>query len=262
MLKNLSKQLAGAVAVAAVALTANLAMADGDKIRIAIEGAYPPFSEKTVSGEVVGFDIDIANALCAEMKRECELVEQDWDGMIPGLLARKYDAILASMSITPERQKKIDFSAKYYNTPAKFAAKDGMFADDKPATLAGKIIGVQSATIHADYAKAIYNASEIREYGTQEEVYLDLASGRLDAILADSIAISDGFLKTDNGSGYSFFGVDHNDPEYFGNGAGVGVRKGETELKEDFSKAIEAIRSNGKYKEINAKYFDFDIYGG
>ncbi|MDX1737698.1 MAG: lysine/arginine/ornithine ABC transporter substrate-binding protein [Alphaproteobacteria bacterium] len=256
------KKVSLAVAAAAVALSAGVAMADGHKLRIGVEGAYPPFSEKTASGELIGFDIDIANALCEEMKKDCEMVEQDWDGMIPGLLSKKYDAIIASMSITPERQKKIDFSAKYYNTPAKFAAKAGAFADDKPATLAGKVIGVQSATIHADYAKAMYKDSDIREYGTQEEVYLDLTAGRLDAILADSIAIDDGFLKTDNGAGYAFFGMDHTDTAFFGEGAGVGVRKGEEDLREAFSKAIKAIRANGKYKAINDKYFEFDIYGG
>ncbi|MTI10968.1 MULTISPECIES: ABC transporter substrate-binding protein [Curvivirga] len=255
------KKVSLTVAAAAIALTAGMANA-ADKVRIGVEGAYPPFSEKTPSGELIGFDIDIANALCAEMKVECELVEQDWDGMIPGLLASKYDGIIASMSITPERKKKIDFSEKYYNTPAKLASKAGMFADDKPATLAGKVIGVQSATIHADYAKATFKDSEIREYGTQEEVYLDLTAGRLDAIMADSIAIDDGFLKTDAGQGYAFFGQDHTDVQYFGEGAGVGVRQEDTELRDAFSKAIKAIRANGKYKEINDKYFDFDIYGG
>lgn len=256
------KKITMTLAAAAVALGASAAMADGAKLRIAVEGAYPPFSEKSASGELIGFDIDIAHALCAEMKRECELVEQDWDGMIPGLLAKKYDAIVASMSITPERQKKIDFSVKYYNTPAKFAGAKGKYSDDSPEALAGKVLGVQSASIHAGYANAVYAKSDIREYGTQEEVYLDLTAGRLDVILADSIAISDGFLKTDDGAPYEFFGKDHTDPQYFGDGAGVGVRKGEGDLKDAFSKAIKAIRTNGTYEKINNKYFDFDIYGG
>ena len=255
------KKITMAVAAAAFTLTAGLATA-GDKLRIGVEGAYPPFSEKTADGKLIGFDIDIAMALCAEMKRECELVEQDWDGMIPGLLSKKYDAIIASMSITEERKKKIDFSEKYYNTPGKLAAKAGMFADDKPATLKGKVIGVQRATIHADFANATYGKmSEIREYGTQEEVYLDLTAGRLDVIVADALAISDGFLKTDNGKGYAFFGVDHNEKKFFGDGAGVGVRKQDTALRDAFSKAIAAVRANGTYVKLNDKYFDIDIYG-
>ncbi len=255
------KKITLALAAAAFTLTAGLATAD-EKLRIGVEGAYPPFSEKTADGKLIGFDIDIALALCAEMKRECELVEQDWDGMIPGLMAKKYDAIIASMSITAERQKKIDFSKKYYNTPAKLAAKKGMFADDNPATLKGKILGVQRATIHSDFASATYGkTSEVREYGTQEEVYLDLTAGRLDAIIADALAISDGFLKTSAGKDYAFFGVDHNEKKFFGDGAGVGVRKGEAKLKDAFSSAIAAIRANGTYAKINNKYFEIDIYG-
>lgn len=233
-----------------------------DTLRVGVEGAYPPFSEKTASGDLVGFDIDIANALCAEMGVECVLVEQDWDGIIPALQAKKYDAIVASMSITPERQKVVDFTNKYYQTPAKFAAKEGVDWEDTPKGLAGKTIGVQRGTIHDDYVSALYTDSEIKRYATQDEAYLDLQAGRVDAILADSIAVSDGFLKTEAGEGYAFFGEDHTDPQYFGEGAGIAVRKGEDELRQKLNDAIAAIRENGTYKQINDKYFDFDIYGG
>jgi arginine/ornithine transport system substrate-binding protein len=253
--KLASIALAGALALGA-------ATANAEDLRIGVEGAYPPFSEKTASGELIGFDIDIANALCAEMGMSCTLVEQDWDGIIPALQARKYDAIIASMSITEDRKKVVDFTNKYYNTPAKFAAKEGMFDADTPEALAGKRIGVQRGTIHDDFLTTVYKDSEVVRYGTQDEVYLDLTAGRLDAILADSLAIDEGFLKTDNGAGYAFFGQDHNDPEFFGEGAGIAIRKGEDELREKFNAAIEAIRSNGTYDEIRAKYFDFDIYGG
>lgn len=255
------------VKLASVVLAGAFSMGIGsaqaqDSLRIGVEGAYPPFSEKTASGELIGFDIDIANALCAEMKVTCEMVEQDWDGIIPALQAKKYDAIVASMSITEDRKKVVDFTTKYYNTPAKFAAKDGMFSEDSPAALAGKRIGVQRGTIHDDYLSSVYKDSEIVRYGTQDEVYLDLTADRLDAILADSLAIDEGFLKTDAGKGYSFFGVDHNDPQYFGDGAGIAIRKGEDDLREKFNAAIAAIRANGTYDEIMKKYFDFDIYGG
>ncbi|MDW3206672.1 MAG: ABC transporter substrate-binding protein [Alphaproteobacteria bacterium] len=253
--------LASAVLAGAFALGLGSAQAQ-DSLRIGVEGAYPPFSEKTESGDLIGFDIDIANALCAEMKVECTLVEQDWDGIIPALQAKKYDAIVASMSITADRKKVVDFTNKYYNTPAKFAAKDGMFDSDTAEALAGKRIGVQRGTIHDDYLTSTYANSEIVRYGTQDEVYLDLTAGRLDAILADSLAIDEGFLKTDAGKGYSFFGTDHNDPEYFGEGAGIAVRKGEDDLRNKLNDAIATIRSNGTYDEIRKKYFDFDIYGG
>lgn len=253
--------LASAVLAGAFALGLGSAQAQ-DSLRIGVEGAYPPFSEKTESGELIGFDIDIANALCAEMKVECTMVEQDWDGIIPALQAKKYDAIVASMSITEDRKKVVDFTSKYYNTPAKFAAKDGMFDSDSTEALAGKRIGVQRGTIHDDYLSSVYKDSEIVRYGTQDEVYLDLTAGRLDAILADSLAIDEGFLKTDAGKGYSFFGTDHNDAEYFGEGAGIAVRKGEDDLRSKLNDAIAAIRANGTYDEIRKKYFDFDIYGG
>ena len=253
-------KLLATLAVAGLALSVAQAGA-AEKLRIGVEGAYPPFSEKTTSGDLIGFDIDIAMALCEKMDRECELVEQDWDGIIPALLARKYDAIIASMSITEERKKRVDFTGKYYNTPAKFAAKDGAFADDTPASLAGKTIGVQRGTIHADFLQAVYPDSELKQYGTQDEVYLDLTAGRLDAILADSVAVDDGFLKTDAGKGYAFFGVDHVDPKYFGDGAGIAVRKGEDDLRDALTKAISEIRADGTYAKINGKYFDFDIYG-
>ena len=254
-------KLASALVAGALAFGLSTAHAGGHSLRIGVEGAYPPFSEKTASGELIGFDIDIANALCAEMGKECTLVEQDWDGIIPALLAKKYDAIIASMSITAERQKIVDFTKKYYQTPAKFAAEDGMFADDAPATLAGKRIGVQRGTTHDDFATSTYPDSEIVRYGTQDEVYLDLTAGRLDAILADSTAVEDGFLKTDAGAGYSFFGQDHTDPAFFGEGAGIAVRKGEEDLRDALTAAIAAIRANGTYDEIAAKYFNFNIYG-
>jgi lysine-arginine-ornithine-binding protein len=254
-------KLTAVLAAGAFALGLGTAQAD-DPLRIGVEGAYPPFSEKTSSGDLVGFDIDIANALCAEMGVECALVEQDWDGIIPALQAKKYDAIVASMSITPDRQKVVDFTKKYYQTPAKFAAKEGVDWEDTPEGLAGKTIGVQRGTIHDDYISALYTESEIKRYATQDEAYLDIQAGRVDAILADSIAVSDGFLKTEAGEGYAFFGTDHTDPQYFGDGAGIAVRKGEDDLREKLNAAITAIRENGTYKEINDKYFGFDIYGG
>ena len=232
------------------------------KLRIGVEGAYPPFSEKAADGSIIGFDIDIANALCQKMNAECKMIEQDWDGMIPGLLARKYDAIIASMSITPERKKRIDFSDKYYKTPAKFISKSGKFSDDSPAALSGKTIGVARATIHDDFLTKLYPDSNIKRYPSQDDVYLDMLSGRLDAMFGASITQDDGFLKTADGKGYAFFGKSYTEPKsIFGSGEGVAVRKGEEKLRDAFSKAIADIRADGTYAKINSKYFKFDIYG-
>lgn len=235
--------------------------AKAETLRVGVEGAYPPFSYITPSGELQGFDIDIANALCAEMGVECQLVAQDWDGIIPALLAGKYDAIVASMSITEERRQVVDFTDKYYQTPARFAAAAGAefdFAGD----LEGIRVGVQRATIHDNYITDNYPTAEIVRYGTQEEANLDLRAGRVDMLLADSMTLNEGFLETEAGEGFAFIGPELTDPQWFGEGAGIAIRQGEDELKERLNAAIAAIRADGTYDEIRQKYFDFDIYGG
>ncbi|MEL6480769.1 MAG: lysine/arginine/ornithine ABC transporter substrate-binding protein [Pseudomonadota bacterium] len=244
---------------AAVCLFATPALAAD--LDICVEGAYPPFSETTSSGDVVGFDIDIANALCDEMGKSCEMVATEWDGIIPALLEGKCDAIIASMSITDERKQVIDFSEKYYQTPAKFVAAADAGLEDTAEGLAGKVVGVQRGTTHQDFMEGEFAGVELKLYGTQDEAYLDLQAGRIDAIVADSIAVSDGFLKTEAGEGYAFFGKDYSIPKYHGDGAGIGVRQGEEELRDSFTAAIKAIRENGTYEKIQSKYFDFDIYG-
>ncbi len=248
-----------AVAAALMAL-AGTAVAAQENLRICVEGAYPPFSETTSSGEVVGFDIDIANALCAEMGVQCEMVKTDWDGIIPALQERKCDAIVASMSITPERQQVIDFSEKYYQTPARFVAPEDADFETTPEGLEGKVVGVQRGTIHQQFMEGEFPDVELRLYGTQDEANLDLQSGRIDAVMADSIVMDEGFLKTDAGEGYHFVGEPYSIPKYHGEGAGIGVRKG-SDLAGKFSDAIDAIRESGEYEDIQAKYFDFDIYG-
>jgi len=255
-----TKILASVIA-AALALSVGAAQA-GENLRIGVEGAYPPFSWKEADGTLKGFDIEVALALCEKMGRECELVEQDWDGIIPALLAKKYDAIVASMSITEERKKRVDFSSKYYNTPAKFvAAKDADF-DDTPGGLDGKVVGLQRGTIHQCYMEKMFPGVELKLYGTQEEVFLDLGAERIDAQISDSVQALEGFLSTDAGKDYAFLGGDQFDLECHGEGAGIAVRKGEDELRSAFNQAIKDIRADGTYAEINAKYFDFDIFGG
>jgi len=235
---------------------------DWSKVRIGVEGAYPPFSYVTPAGELAGFDIDIAKALGEAMGAEVTLVAQDWDGIIPALLAKKYDAIIASMSITEERKKKVAFSNKYYQTPAKFITKKGSMDEFSREAVKGKKVGVQRATIHDRYLTDNYgNDVEIKRYGTQDEAYLDLTAGRVDMLLADSVALSDGFLKKPEGADYQFIGPDLADPKWFGDGAGIAIRKGDTDLVEKFNMAIDKIRSDGTYKAIQDKYFDFNVYG-
>jgi arginine/ornithine transport system substrate-binding protein len=249
----LAAALAGAFAFGAAA--------QNQKVRVATEGAYEPFNYKDANGELKGFDVDIAKALCAKAKFDCEIVAQDWDGIIPGLLAKKYDAIIASMSITEERKKKIDFTSKYYQTPARFIRKKGSGIEINEAALKGKNVGVQRATIHANYIKETYGkVVNVKEYDTQDNANLDLAAGRLDLILADSVVLQEGFLNKPEGKNFEFVGPELRG-KIFGDGAGIGIRKEDTALKAAFDKAIKEIRADGTYKKINDKYFPFDVYG-
>lgn len=236
-------------------------LAQVKKLRIGVEGAYPPFSQIDPSGKLSGFDIDIANALCAEMKAECALVQQAFDGMIPALQTKKIDAVIASMTITEERKRAVDFSDKYYHTPARFVIKKGAGLQATVAGLKGKKIGVQRATIHDRFVTDVFKSASIVRYSKQDEAFLDLTAGRVDAALVDIIAAQQGFLNTAQGKNFEFAGPVYDDPKYFGVGAGVAMRKGDTALRTEFNSAIATIRANGVYKKIQDKYFDFDVYG-
>ena len=254
------KKLAGLAVAGLLALAATSVQADA--LRVGVEGAYPPFSWKEADGTLKGFDIDFAHEVCKRLGRECVLVEQEWDGMIPALLARKFDTIIASMSITEERKKKVDFTVKYYNTPAKLVAKKNPGFEGTAAGLNGKRLGVQRATTHQCSAEKLYPGAELVLYATQEEVWQDLESGRLDAQLSDSLQAYEGFLALDAGQGFEFLGDALDDVECQGIGAGFAVRKENSELRDALSKAIGDIRADGTYKVINDQYFGVDIYGG
>lgn len=243
-----------------IALTS--ASAQADQLRVGVEGAYPPFSWKEPDGSLKGFDIDFAEEICKRLGRECVLIEQEWDGMIPALLAKKFDTIIASMSITDERKKKVDFTEKYYNTPPGIVAKADAGFERTNAGLKGKRLGVQRATTHQCTAESLFPDAELVLYATQEEIFQDLASGRLDAQISDSLQSLEGFLKQDMGKGFAFVGDMIDDEACQGVGAGFAVRKKDTALRDAMSKAIKAMRDDGTYKKLNDKYFDIDIYGG
>lgn len=258
MRKNLKATVAAAVIVL---LGTAGASAEQIKVGMAPE-PYPPFESPDASGNWVGWEIDFINALCAEAKLECTLTFTAWDGIIPALTSKKIDVIINSMSITEERKKTIDFSDKYYNTPAAIVGPKEAKFGSTPEDIKGKVIGVQVSTIHSAYAKKHFkDAAEIKEYQTQDEANQDLAAGRVDAVQADAIAL-DAFLKSDQGKQCcDLKGVVAEDIEVMGPGIGVGLRKEDTALKEKINTAIKALRANGKYEEITKKYFDFDIYG-
>jgi len=261
VVKKLTTLILGAIVLA---LAASPISAELKKTyKVATEGAYAPFNWVDQNGQLQGFDVDIAKELCNRIKVQCDIVAQNWDGIIPGLLAKKYDMIVASMSITEERKKKVDFTQKYYNTPARLVAKKGSGIDPaKKETMQGKTIGVQVSTIHEKFAKHMWgDVATIKSYDTQDNANLDLANGRLDMVMADSVALDEGFLKTDLGKNFEFVGPGYSDPHYHGEGAGIAVRKGDDDLREALNKAIREIRSDGTYQKIESKYFKYDIYG-
>lgn len=230
------------------------------KLRIGVEGAYPPFSEIGPDGKLKGFEIELVQAYCAQMQAQCTLVQQEFDGLIPALQSRKVDAIFASVSITDERSKVIAFSKPYYNTPARLVAKAGTKLEPTAAGLKGKKIGVQRGTTHEAYAAATFKQSELVRYATQDQVFLDLKSGRIEATLMDSPAADFGFLKKAEGKGFAFAGGPINDDKIFGVGTGVGMRKAdEATLGKKFNAAIDALQANGTFKKLADKYFDYDI---
>jgi len=258
----MKKLLVSLIILSIVFSAGNIFAKDWKKIRVGVEGAYPPFSFVTPDGKLDGFDIDIAKALGKAAGAEIVLVSSDWDGIIPALLARKYDCIIASMNMTEERKKKVAFSNKYYQTPAKFVVRKGTIKEFSAAALKGKSIGVQRATTNDTYLTDNYGSDvKVKRYGTQDELYLDMASGRLDMFVADSIAASDGFLKKPEGKDFEFIGPDLTDSKWFGNGCGIAVRKQDTELVKILNAAIDQIRADGTYKKIQDKYFDFNVYG-
>ena len=249
-----------------------------DKIKIGTEGAYPPWNSKDASGKLIGFEVELAYSLCRYMGKQCEIVEQDWDGMIPALIMRKFDAIMAGMSITAERQKAINFSQGYADEVASLAVMKGSDLEgmDTPegvnltlggssvkkalktitGALAGKTVCTQTATIHQNFLESgDVGKINLRTYKTQDEVNLDLASGRCDVALAAAVAFTDYAEKSGKPVvlvGPTFSGG------AFGNGVGVGIRKDDTELLKAFNKAINEARKNGDISRIATKWFGFD----
>lgn len=249
--------------VLAVGLTtfvmAGAASAEQVKIGIAAE-PYPPFASLDASGTWIGWEVEVIDAVCAAAKLDCVITPVAWDGIIPSLTGQQIDAIMASMSITEERQKTIDFSDAYYNTPAVIVADKSMNIEPTPASLAGKIIGIQASTIHQAYANAYFgDAAEIRVYQTQDEANQDLFAGRIDATQADSIAMAD-FVGSDAGACCEIKGPVANDVSILGKGVGAGIRKGDDALRDSLNAGIAAILADGTHAAITARYFTTSIY--
>ncbi len=232
------------------------------EVRLASDFTYPPFNYKNADGQPVGFDIEIADALCKQAQLTCTWVSQSWDALIPSLLAHKSDVIMASMRITEERKGKVLFTNKYYQTPARFVAnKSAGFAMDKTG-LQGKTIGVQQGTIHDRYVTDMFgDVANIKRYTGQDEVYMDMQNGRLDVTFGNADQLALAFLDKPEGESFEFKGAAVTDKAYIGEGTALALRKQDQALAEKFNQAIQAIRADGTYDKIAAKYFNFDIYG-
>ena len=272
--KTLSLALVGS------ALALGGAAAQERTVKIATEGAYAPWNFTGPGGKLEGFEIDLANDLCARMKVKCEIMAQDWDGIIPALQAKKYDAIMAGMSITPKRKEVIDFAGPYANSPNGYlVAKNSPLAkmpgtgeaynlgtqqaaaekaiQASAQTLKGKTVGVQGSTIHSNFAdKYLKGTADVREYKTTEQHDLDLAAGRIDAVLADATAII-GTLEKPEFKDYVLVGPSITGG-MLGEGVGVGLRKDDTQLKKSFNEAIQAAIKDGTVKKLSEKWFKID----
>jgi polar amino acid transport system substrate-binding protein len=244
---------------AALALAAGTALANPVKVGIAAE-PYPPFASPDAGGKWVGWEVEIIGAVCAAAGMDCEIVPVAWDGIIPSLTSGRIDAIMASMSITEERMQTIDFSDKYYNTPTVIVGPKAVAMTPDAEGLEGRTVGVQVATVHQTYAQTYFTGSEIKLYQTQDEANQDLVAGRIDATQADSLAM-EAFLATPEGAAFEIKGAVADDPAILGRGVGVGLRKGDADLKARFNAGIAKIRADGTYDAISARYFATSIYG-
>jgi lysine-arginine-ornithine-binding protein len=254
------KQLAIALTLA-LAATGSQAK-DWKEIRFGTDATYAPFESKASDGKLVGFDIDLGNAICAHLKAKCVWVEQDFDGMIPALKAKKFDGILSSMNVTEKRMQQIAFSSKLYNAPSRLIAKKGSGLTPTPESLKGKHIGVDQGSVHEAYARKYWEpaGATVVTYQNQEQLYLDLTAGRLDAALQHAIQADEGFLKMARGRDFAFAGPALDDPKTLGTGSAVGLRKEDADLKQAIDQAITAMLKDGSYKKIEQKYFSFSVY--
>lgn len=246
-----------------VACTATSAFAkDWSVIKFGTNPTYAPFESKASDGSLVGFDIDLGNSICKKLKAKCEWVENDFDGLIPALKARKFDGILASMNITEQRQKQISFTDKIYNSPTRMVVKKGSPLLPTTELLKGKRLGVQQGTVQETYAKQHWESSGVKvvAYQNQDMVYQDLTTGRLDASLQDAVEAEYSLLKTAKGKDFTFAGGNITDQKIFGVGVGIGLRKEDEELRKDINRAFAEIIKDGSYAKLAKKYFSFDIY--
>ncbi|AZC24195.1 transporter substrate-binding domain-containing protein [Pseudomonas sessilinigenes] len=231
--------------------------AQAEVLKIATEGAYPPFNYVDSSNQLHGFDVDIANALCERLKVQCQIVAQDWEGIIPALMAKKYDAVVASMIATDERKKKIAFTNHYYRTPLSVAVPRDSDITDAQTDFKGRTVGAQSSSTQAIYAEDHYGpaGADVKFYPTLDEANSDLAAGRIDGVIADKFPL----LAWAESAGKDCCKI-IGDVNGTTADASIAVRKEDNALRERLNQALDEIVADGTYKKISSRYFAFDIY--
>lgn len=266
MLKNIGGRATNLVSSIVIGLcisgTAVSAVSEAQETvtKVAVEGIFPPFNYLDSNNKLQGFDVEIAKALCSVAELNCEFVVQDWDGMIPNLLAKKYDTIISSMSMSSERKEKVKFTNPYYDSPSVFIVqKSSSLKRMQPSDLAGKKLGVTLSTSQASYANDHYSGVERVVYPSSPDLYKALEAKEVDVILEDKLAVYDWLTNTKAGSCCEFRGEDAKDPNYFGEGAGIAVRPDDADLLLRLNQALATIQADGTYDRINAKYFPFSI---
>lgn len=246
----------------AFALAATSAAAEVLTIRWGVDPTFAPFESKDPNGKLIGFDIDLGNAICSELKAKCSWVETGFDGIIPALKAKKFDGVLSAMTVNEQRKQQIAFSDKLYASPTRLIAPKGSGLLPTVYSLKGKRIGVAQGTTQEAFAKAYWQPKGVTvvAYQNQELVYPDLLTGRLDASITDAVVADIGFLKTTKGKGFAFAGDSIKEPKTLGYGIAIGLRKEDQALRQAINSALAAILKNGTYQKIANKYFSFDIY--
>lgn len=231
------------------------------KATVVTEGKFPPFNMLDAQGRPAGFEVDLANELCRRAKVECRIVTAPWDDILPGLLDKRYDAIMASMDMLPERRRQIGFSKRYMLVPGAFVApKSAAVPDGAPVLLRGKTVGVQRGTVYSDYLERTFRkAVRMKPFPTADDARKELAAGKLDAVLGDKVALWR-WLKSEDGACCDFFGQDVKDTRTLGDGVGIGFRKDDSKLRDAFNRALAEVVADGTLRRIAEKYVPFAIY--
>ncbi|WP_304525744.1 transporter substrate-binding domain-containing protein [Halomonas sp. I5-271120] len=257
----MTRVTAGLAAALASLLIAAPAHAD-DPLTLAVDIPFEPFEYRLPDGTLTGFEVELGEEVCRRIQRECEWVEQGWDGIIPGLLARKYDAIMSSMAITDARRDKVLFSEPYYSNPSVWVTQEGREIDiEDTAALEGLAVGVQRGTIRDNYITDTYgDLVDVRRYSTGEDLALDVRTGRLDAaFMYYPLALSSLDVDAEGSDFVTSSSLIREPNRYFGHGVAVAFHPRNEALADQFNEALREIKQDGTYDELMHKYVDYDI---